>query len=67
MEQLITPFRMTAFPVWVAAVNPVTMTIAWLAFKRLLPKFVRDWTEGAGFSIAYFVFFACTTITLWNG
>jgi hypothetical protein len=31
---------------------------------------VRDWTEGAGFSIAYFVFFVCTTITLewitWN-
>lgn len=56
----------TAFPVWMAAVNPVTMTLAWLGLKRLLPPFVRDWTEGAGFNIAYFVFFACTTITLWN-
>lgn len=56
----------TAFPVWIAAVNPVTMTIAWMLLKRVLPGFVRDRTEGAGFSIAYLVFFACTTITLWN-
>lgn len=56
----------TAFPVWMAAVNPVTMTLAWLAIKRVLPQFVRDWTEGAGFNIAFLVFFACTTITLWN-
>jgi hypothetical protein len=56
----------TAFPVWMAAVNPVTMTIAWMLLKRILPQFVRDWTEGAGFNIAYFVFFACTTITLWK-
>jgi hypothetical protein len=56
----------TAFPVWMAAVNPVTMTIAWLAVKRVLPQFIRDWTEGAGFNIAYLAFFACTTITLWN-
>ena len=57
----------TAFPVWMAAINPVTMTIAWLIIKRLLPQFVRDWTEGAGFNIAFLAFFACTTITLWNG
>ena len=57
----------TAFPVWMAAVNPVTMTIAWLVLKRLLPQFVRDWTEGAGFNIAYLIFFACTTLALWNG
>ena len=56
----------TAFPVWMAAVNPVTMTIAWLVVKRVLPQFIRDWTEGAGFNIAYLAFFACTTITLWN-
>lgn len=56
----------TAFPVWMAAVNPVTMTIAWMLFKRILPQFIRDWTEGAGFNIAYLVFFACTTLTLWN-
>jgi hypothetical protein len=56
----------TAFPLWMAAVNPVTMTIAWMLVKRILPQVVRDWTEGAGFNIAYFIFFACTTITLWN-
>jgi hypothetical protein len=57
----------TAFPVWMAAVNPVTLTIVWLILKRILPQSVRDWTEGAGFNIAYLAFFACTTITLWNG
>lgn len=56
----------TAFPVWMAAVNPVTMTIAWMTIKRILPQFVRDWTEGAGFNIAYLLFFTCTTLTLWN-
>ena len=57
----------TAFPGWMAWINPVTMTIAWLIIKRILPQFVRDWTEGAGFNIAYLVFFTCTTIALWNG
>lgn len=56
----------TLFPVWMAAINPVTMTILWLLLKRILPQFVRDHTEGAGFNIAYLVFFACTTATLWN-
>ena len=56
----------TAFPVWMAAINPVTMTIAWMIIKRVLPQFVRDWTEGAGFNIDYLALFACTTITLWN-
>lgn len=57
----------TAFPLWMAAINPVTMTIAWMLVKRVLPQSVRDATEGAGFNIAYLVFFACTTLTLWNG
>ena len=56
----------TMFPAWMAAINPVTVTIAWMLVKRILPQFVRDWTEGAGFNIAYLIFFACTTITLWN-
>ena len=56
----------TAFPVWMAAINPVTLTIAWMILKRILPQFVRAWTEGAGFNIAYLAFFACITITLWN-
>lgn len=56
----------TAFPAWMAAINPVTMTIVWMLGKRILPQFVRDWTEGAGFNIAYLAFFTCTTITLWK-
>jgi hypothetical protein len=56
----------TAFPIWMAGINPLTMTIVWLVGKRILPQFVRDWTEGAGFNIAYMAFFACTTISLWN-
>jgi len=56
----------TLFPVWMAAVNPVTATIAWLLIKRILPKLITDSLEGAGFNIAYFVFFTCTTLTLWN-
>ena len=56
----------TLFPGWMAAVNPVTLTIAWLIIKRILPKPITESLEGAGFNIAYFIFFACTTITLWN-
>lgn len=56
----------TLFPKWMAAVNPVTLTIAWLITKRILPKPIAESLEGAGFNIAYFIFFTCTTITLWN-
>ena len=52
----------TAFPIWMAAINPLTMTIAWLLIKKLLPRFITDNTEGAGFNIAFMAFFACTTI-----
>ena len=56
----------TAFPTWIAFINPVTMMVAWLLIKKILPSFVRDATEGAGFNIAFMAFFACTTIALWN-
>jgi len=56
----------TAFPVWVAALNPAILIMVWLVGKRLLPQFVRNWTEGAGFNIAFMAFFLCTTLTLWN-
>ncbi len=57
----------TRFPAWMAAVNPFTMTVAWLVIKRILPETITDALAGAGFNIAYFIFFVCTTITLWNG
>jgi len=56
----------TLFPAWMVAINPVTMTIVWLLLKRILPAFITDPLEGAGFNVAYFVFFVCTTITLWS-
>ncbi len=56
----------TRFPTWMAAINPVTMTIAWLLLKRILPAVITDALEGAGFNVAYFIFFVCTTITLWS-
>jgi hypothetical protein len=57
----------TSFPIWMAGINPLTMTIAWVLIKRVLPQSIRDATEGAGFNIAFIAFFACTTFTLWNG
>jgi hypothetical protein len=54
----------THFPTWMAAINPVTMFIAWMLIKRVLPRFVQDWTEGAGFNIAYLLFFMFMTLTL---
>ena len=32
----------TTFPAWMAAINPVTMTIGWMLIKRFLPQFVRE-------------------------
>jgi hypothetical protein len=57
----------TSFPVWMAGVNPVTTLIAWLIVKRVLPRQITAYTEGAGFNIAYLAFFALTTATLWRG
>lgn len=56
----------TSFPVWMAGITPLTMTIAWMLIKRILPQFIRDRVEGAGFNISYMAFFACTTISLWK-
>jgi hypothetical protein len=53
--------RPTRFPVWLAGVTPVTMTIAWLLLKTLLPSRVKDLTQGAGFNIAYIAWFAAMT------
>jgi hypothetical protein len=54
----------TRFPTWVAAVNPVTMTIAWLLLKQGLPKRAGDFLQGAGFNIAWFAWMATITATI---
>jgi hypothetical protein len=55
------------FPRWMAAVNPLTALVAWMLVKRILPRPLVERTEGAGFSIAYLIFFICTTLVLWRG
>ena len=57
----------TYFPQWMAAINPVTVLLLWMLVKKILPIRVRDYTEGAGFNIAYLIFFVMTTITLVGG
>lgn len=56
----------TYFPQWMAAINPVTVFLAWTVVKRILPSRIVDLTEGAGFNIAFVVFFVFTTWTLWG-
>jgi len=55
----------TAFPAWMAAINPITVVLAWLLLKRILPSRVREYTEGAGFNIGYLVFFVSITVAMW--
>jgi len=55
----------SAFPAWLAAANPVIALIAWLVIKRIIPKKLTDAAEGAGFNIAYLIFFVLVTVTLW--
>ncbi len=54
----------TLFPKWMALANPVVTTIAWLVLRRILPRKIADYAEGAGFNIAYMIFFTLTTATL---
>jgi hypothetical protein len=57
----------TAFPTWLAALNPVVLLILLVVVRRLLPARIGDRFEGSAISLAYLVFFALTTATLWNG
>lgn len=57
----------SSFPRWMATINPLTALVAWLAIKKVLPRKVSELTEGAGFNIAYLVFFVANTLYLWEG
>jgi hypothetical protein len=57
----------THFPAWMAAVNPVTLTLVYFVLRRIVPKRVADAVEGSGFNLAYLAFYVLTTITLWQG
>lgn len=52
----------TRFPVWMAAVNPVTLTIGWLLLRRVLPQGVGEFLKGAGFNIAFAAWFGAMTV-----
>jgi hypothetical protein len=54
----------TAFPAWLAALNPVTLLVVFLVVRRILPAAIADRVEGAGFNVAYLAFFALTTATI---
>ena len=54
----------TRFPLWMGAVNPVTMTVSWLLVKRGLPTRAAEFLQGAGFNIAYGAWFAAMTMTI---
>lgn len=55
----------TLFPVWLAAVNPITALVAWLLLRRLVPPVAKQ-LEGAGFNIAFLAFFAALSAALWT-
>lgn len=52
----------TRFPLWLAAINPITALITWMLVKKILPSWIVEHTEGAGFNIAFIIFFTCTTL-----
>lgn len=55
----------TFFPTWMAALNPVTLTLAYFVLRRIAPMRVADAVEGSGFNLAYLAFYALTTAMLW--
>lgn len=55
---------LSLLPRWMAAVNPLTLTIAWIAVRRLLPRLTAP-LEGAAFNLASLAFYACLTVLLW--
>jgi hypothetical protein len=56
----------TRFPQWMAAVNPLTAFGVWLVLRRIVPP-LGDWLAGAGFNIAFLLFFAAVTTALGHG
>ena len=55
----------TVFPAWMAAINPITVILAWLLLKRILPGRIKEYTEGAGFNIGFLLFFVSITLAMW--
>jgi hypothetical protein len=49
----------TALPLWMAAMNPLLMTIIYMILARkVIPLRIMKYVQGAGFNIVYIIFFA---------
>jgi hypothetical protein len=56
----------TALPRWMAAVNPLLMTLVYMFLARnVVPMSIMKWIQGAGFNIVYIVFFALLLWFVW--
>ena len=56
----------TALPRWMAALNPLLMTLVYMLLARkVVPMSVMKWIQGAGFNIVYIVFFAMLLCFVW--
>jgi hypothetical protein len=48
----------TALPLWMAAMNPLLMTIVYIILARkVIPLRIMKYVQGAGFNIVYIIFF----------
>lgn len=57
----------TALPTWMVVANPIVLLGLFLAVRRVLPGRLAAPLRGAGFNVAYLVFFALLTTMTWNG
>jgi hypothetical protein len=56
----------TALPRWMAALNPLLMTLVYMFLARnVVPMRVMKWVQGAGFNIVFIVFFALLLWFVW--
>ena len=56
----------TALPRWMAAVNPLLMTLVYMFLARkVVPMSAMKWVQGAGFNIVFIVFFALLLCFVW--
>jgi hypothetical protein len=61
---LVVALSDTSLPRWMSAVNPVTMSLAWIMFRKLLPERLARYAEGAAFNVGFLLFFLLVTVNL---
>lgn len=56
----------TALPLWMAAMNPLLMTLVYMVLARkVVPLRIMKYVQGAGFNIVYIIFFALLLAFVW--